>query len=222
MRDGIKVPDGVMEFNRNSTNDFGMKTSYKEKGTNKDGYKDGEWTIDASSPGSSYKITMNYKNGLLNGIFKIQEYEINKKTKRSTLKKESSYTFDEGHLIGNYKYVHLYDTLYFNYDNNGRRTGEWRLCKPNQNMKAGTFKYIGDNEFNPGEPKYEITDIYEIDLLGQKIPNENFINTFGMDVTLPLEFFKEYLLGDPTYVRYHPRVKLPTLHKNKLGIIDNF
>ena len=189
-KDGVKVPDGPMEF---------TNKNYTEKGENKDGYREGKWIARTETKTGSITAEYMYRNGLLEGTTTFQNSYKDKNIQK--LYPEASYNFSKGRLIGENKIVHDSDTIYCNFGDNGKWIGIWRLVTPE---KTVVFEY-DDNS--------EIKNSYELDVLGQKKTAEFFLPS----VTMALLWFNKYFQEIPMMLRFNQRPKLPTLSENKYG-----
>lgn len=148
-KDGVKVPDGTMEY---------KCKKYTEKGTTKDGKKDGQWTLEMRYGKMLARTVFNYKDGLLDGKTTFNTYSLKPSTKEENLKTTEEYNFHKGHLLGENKIIGTLDTLYCNFDENGYCIGTWKIIGKKQTKVA---------EFS-GNEKGDIINEYEVDILGNK------------------------------------------------------
>ena len=109
---------------------YTYKEKIREKGTYKDGKKDGVWTAYYPSGSTKYEIT--FKNGKAIGPAKFY-YE------SGLLSEEGYWNID--HWEGKYKYYHPNGQLAYdwNYNKDGKRTGEQKYYYNN-----GNIKYVGN------------------------------------------------------------------------------
>ena len=106
------------------------KEKLREKGTYKDGKKDGVWT--AYYPSGKIKYEITFKNGKAIGPAKFY-YE-------TGLLSEEGY-WDIDHWEGKYRYYHPNGQMAYdwNYNKEGKRTGEQKYYYEN-----GNIKYVGE------------------------------------------------------------------------------
>lgn len=194
-KDGVKVPDGPMEF---------KKGNYTEKGENKDGFREGIWLATTVNKSGLVTAEFFYRNGLLEGTtsFKNTCIDINSKE----LYPEASYNFSKGRLYGKNKIIHDSDTIYCNFGDNGKWIGEWKIVSPE---KTVVFEYDDESK---------IKDSYELDVLGQKKPAGVFLHK----VTLSLLWLDTYFKEIPFQLRDKKRPQLPTLCEIKYGYLGSF
>lgn len=168
-KDGVKIPNGNMEYTATKKPPFsGIEYFYSEKGITKNGYKDGLWTISIKE--GSFRdivIRMNYKDGLLDGKTTIEDSRGNhdRKTDKYSPSKEE-YTFKNGRLFGeNITKTHS-GTFYINYDENGERTGVWKVIERDETYLLDYDNADIRESFSGKITKFPI--IYHIDILGEK------------------------------------------------------
>lgn len=196
-KDGIKVPDGSMEY---------VSDTYSEKGENKEGKKDGLWIGESRLGKKLIRINYNYKDGLLDGKTTFSSYLIDPAAKTEQLVDEEVYNFHKGHLFGENKIISS-DTLYCNFDENGYRVGTWKIAKQKETIVA---EYKGNENS-------DIVNEYKIDILGNKtIPQ---FSNFNMMVSIPLILFYDKIRYQPFGLRKE-RPNLPSTCKVKYGYRD--
>ena len=193
-KDGIKIPDGLMEY---------ASDGYSEKGENKDGEKEGLWIAESRLGKKLVRIKYNYNDGLLEGKTTFSSYSINPSTKKEQLESEEEYNFHKGHLFGENKIV-FSDTLYCNFDEKGYRVGTWKIVNKSETAVA---EYIGNE-------KSDIANEYILDILGNKtIPK---YSKFNLTASTPLILFYDKIRYLPFGLR-KDRPNLPSLTKAKYG-----
>lgn len=196
-KDGVKIPDGKMEFSVNL---------YTEKGECKDGFMEGEWIIEEKTGNGKFvkRRRLNYERGLLEGESTFEECEINPSTKKEKPKSKQTYRFHKGHLYGeNIITTASKDTLYCNYDEKGYPTGNWKYIGRIKKMEA---------EYENG--KINPNSVFKIDVLGQKEKHPD--HDFHTSVGIPLLLFGDLIKYRPYGIR-EVRPVLPTLCKTKYG-----
>lgn len=197
-KDGIKVPDGLMEF---------TKKNYTEKGENKDGYREGKWIATIKNKTNSTVTEYNYKRGLLEGQTTIKFTTTDKSLLKSRQPRET-YNFHNGRLVGENKIVQSSDTIYCNFGSNGERIGTWKIINP---RSTRVIEY--DQESN-------CVSAYELDVLGQKTPVME--DGVYMSIVVDLQMFGKKF-SEVFFSFYdNNRPKLPTLCANKYGYISPF
>lgn len=194
-KNGVKVPDGPMEF---------TKGKYNEKGAMKDGYREGNWVI-RKEDNVITTIECNYNKGMLEGLTTIK-HNAKDKSSLKYCEPDAAYNFHGGRLLGENKIVHLNDTIYCNFGENGKRIGTWKFVEPEKTMVI---------EYNQ-DPNLQIA--YEVDVLGQKKPKE--IEWVEMKIYMDLLFFNDKFRQIPNELRDKKRPELPTLCENKYGYLD--
>lgn len=193
-KDGIKIPDGHMEF----THKY-----YTEKVEMKDGLRNGLWVIQGSRPKTGTRISSHFKDGMIDGEVVLEGYEYNSKIDKAIPFKRSL-QFKNGHLFGENKVVHSSDTIYCNFDENGDRIGIWKYVSPSR---------IYFTEYTPENQVKGIS--YEIDILGQK----KEFRPLGS--YMAFWFFSWNFTRIPDIIRQEALIELPTLSENKYGIVKN-
>lgn len=194
-KDGVKVPDGHMEF---------IKGNYSEKGENKDGYREGTWIAKTVRRTSSVTTEYNYHEGMLEGPTYFKYTETNNDSKHLQ-KPDATYNFHKGRLIGKNKIVDNSDTIYCEFADEGKRTGVWKFVRDDKTMVL---------EYNDN-PSLQVA--YELDVLGQK--KEQSFNNIQMQFVIPFLFFNNLFKEIPFALRDKKRPELPTLCENKYGYI---
>lgn len=192
-KDGVKVPDGPMEF---------QKANYTEKGECKDGYREGRWVAKIENKTNSTVTEYNYSRGMLEGNTTIKFTTTDKSLLKYNQPYES-YTFHNGRLIGENMIVHQSDTIYCNFGENGKRIGTWKFVDPEH-----TYIIEFDDDQN-------LQTAYELDILGQKntIDVSNVERQIFMDLLMFDNKFREVFFS----LNDKKRPKLPTLSDNEYG-----
>lgn len=193
-KDGVKIPDGHMEF----TNE-----DYIEKGEMKDGFRNGLWVLQSNQPTPRTRVLSHFKDGLIDGDVTIEKYEYDDKTKKSILR-IMPLKFKNGHLFGENKIINHSDTIYCNFDENGDRVGTWKYVS-----NSDTYY----TEYTPDNQRYGTT--YKVDVLGRKTE----CKLYGGN--MPFLFFSNYFTRVPDKLGDPMLEVLPTLSENEYGIVKN-
>lgn len=191
-KDGIKIPDGPMEFTREN---------YSEKGENNDGYREGCWI---SKNGSTTK-TYNFKKGMLEGPTTVEFKTTDKYLLKNSVPYQC-YNFHNGRLFGENKIVLSVDTIYCNFGEDGKRIGIWRLVDPKKTI-------VIEYNVNPS-----LQNAYELDVLGQKKSIE--VGSAEMKFFMKFLSFNDIFRKEFFKYGFEKRPELPTLCENKYGYVD--
>ena len=136
--DGRRMFDGKYTYKRIDKRNGG--STYTETGQYKDDKLEGLWTLsfNGSMNGNKVvaKITLNYKNGLLNGPM---NYSWRETEGGKTITKQYAFQFHEGYLTGKAKELKLDMQIFsFAFDENHQPCGLW-TCRLNRPSEQWTF-----------------------------------------------------------------------------------
>lgn len=196
-KDGMKVPDGLMEF---------KKGNYTEKGECKNGYRECKWIAKRGNNKAAETIEYNFQKGMLEGstVFRSTATD---KSQLKHMEPDATYNFHNGRLFGENKVVILSDTIYCNFGEDGKRIGTWKMAD-----SKGASVILEYNE----DPK--LRKAYKVDVLGQKEPL-NF-GQAEMQAFMSLLHFDNKFRQVIFSMTDRHRPNLPTLCENKYGYQD--